>query len=58
MQLGRFFVIIFMLVGGGFSFMTYKMLQEDGSTFKLFIAGPSLFFIGLSFLFLSVEISP
>ena len=53
MQLGRFFGIIFMLIGGGFSFMAYKMIQDEGSTFKLLIAGPSLFLMGISFLFFS-----
>lgn len=53
MQLGRFFGIIFILIGGFLSAFAYKMLQDEGSTFKLFLAGPSLLLIGISFLFFS-----
>ena len=50
MQLGRFFGIVFILIGGFFSAMAYQMIQTEGSTFKLLIAGPSLLAIGIAFI--------
>jgi hypothetical protein len=44
---------LFILIGGFLSAFAYKMLQDEGSIFKIFIAGPSLFLIGISFLFFS-----
>lgn len=53
MQLGKFFGIVFIIIGAFFSGMAYSMIQSTGSTFKLFIAGPALLLLGISFLFFS-----
>jgi hypothetical protein len=50
MQLGRFFGLIFILLGGGFAYFNYTMIRDSGYTIKLFMAGPALIGVGFAML--------
>lgn len=39
--------IVFLILGGVFSFIGYSMLEDSGSTLKIFFAGPALALAGL-----------
>ena len=51
MQLGRFFGIFCIIIGGIFSYLGFSMLDEAGMTLKVFTAGPGLIGLGVAMLF-------
>jgi uncharacterized membrane protein YccF (DUF307 family) len=51
MQLGRFFGMIFIFIGGFISAFGYHMLQKEGAVLKICLAGPCLFLMGVAMLF-------
>jgi cytochrome c biogenesis protein CcdA len=46
MQLGRVSGLVFMGLGGVFTYLAYSMLNDAGVTMKIFIAGPALILLG------------
>ena len=51
MQLGRFFGLLAMLLGGFATAFLYTTIHEDGTYIKGMLAGPVFFMIGVAMLF-------
>jgi hypothetical protein len=50
MQLGRIYGFLLVIFGTFITWLAYSMLDEAGLTLKVFMAGPTLFGLGIGFL--------